>query len=87
MSKYYIDVEVIITRRLYLSGDCNIDNIKELLADGDTDISEEDGFIESEFIYESEVIHEEIDEATGVLQPVYIALCENGKPIYTPYPL
>lgn len=87
MSKYHIDVEVVITKRIYLSDDCNIENIKKQIADGDYDISEEDGFVETDFIYETETIHNDIDYISGDIQPVFIALCENDKPIFTPYTL
>lgn len=87
MSKY-IDVEVIVTKRIHLSDDCNIEAIKEKLNFGDYDISEEEGFIEWYYLSDTEMLHmKDISDDLQVQEPVYMSLIDDGTPIYTPWPL
>ena len=90
MSKYHIDVEVVVTKRIYLSDDCDLEAIKAKLQDGDYDITEEEGFIECEYLGETEMLHESTFEGQYPSQsttPCYISLQLNDAPFFTPWPL
>ena len=78
----YLDIEVIVTKRIYLSDDCNVEAIKEKLSENNYDITEKEGFIECEYLSETEMLHEEDDTFEGTKQPVMMDLYENDKIIY-----
>jgi len=78
MSKYYLDVEVIVTKRIYLSDNCDVEAIKEKLDNNDYDITEEEGFLECEYLPETEMLHTQFDMLAEKEQPVLIKL-NNGK--------